>query len=180
MEKTTINDIAVAKDDLNQVESAETTNRVDDADYPHNVSKRVNIKIRGRRYSIPFEDIVYFEKNLRKIDMHTKRGVLSYYGRFCDLMPLLDSRFAFCHKSYVLNIDEILCFSREAIVMSSGDTIRFGQKCFGRLRDAYEAHTGISYMGDLGLQAVADCNADYNAERSDDPDNSDSSDAHTE
>ena len=129
-----------------------------------NNNKRVNFKIQGRRYSVPFDDIIYLEKNLRKIEMHTKKGMLSYYGRFCELMPLLDSRFAFCHKSYVLNIDEIRCLSREAIEMSNGDIIRFGQKCFARLRDAFEAHTGIVYDGVLGMQAVAEKEAEYDAE----------------
>ncbi len=100
----------------------------------------LTIHVSGKCYAIPFDEIVYMEKDLRKIIIHTAKGNISFYGRYCNVMPLLDERFANCHRSYVLNMNEIRCLSEEVIVMSNDDTVCFGTKCFQRLKRAYEAY----------------------------------------
>ena len=97
----------------------------------------ISIHVSGKCYAIPFEEIIYMEKDLRKILVHTKKGEIAFYGRYCNVMPLLDERFTNCHRSYVLNMDEIRCLSEDAIVMSNDDRFRFGIKCFQRLKRAY-------------------------------------------
>ncbi len=93
----------------------------------------LKIKVRGQLYFIPLNDIIYLEKDLRKIIVHTRKGDISFYGRFCDIMPFLDSRFVCCHKSFVLNMAEIHLLSRAEILMSNGGCIKFGKRCYDRL-----------------------------------------------
>ena len=104
------------------------------------MNNSITVYVRGRQYIIPFEEIIYMEKDLRKIIMHTKKGDITFYGRYCDVMPLLDERFANCHRSFVLNMDEIRRLSENRIIMSNDDTIRFGIKCFNRLKRAYREY----------------------------------------
>ncbi|MBQ6495761.1 MAG: LytTR family transcriptional regulator DNA-binding domain-containing protein [Firmicutes bacterium] len=103
------------------------------------MTNRIEIKISGKRYSVPYEDIVYFEKNLRKIILHTKKGELEFYGRYCDVMPQLDERFAWCHRSYVLNMREISIISPEEVVLSDETRFRFCKSCYKRLINAFDA-----------------------------------------
>jgi len=97
----------------------------------------ITIHVSGKCYAIPYDDIIYMEKDLRKIVVHTMKGEIAFYGKFCDVMPLLDERFTNCHRSYVLNMDEIRCLSDDVIVMSSEESFRFGLKCFQRLKRDY-------------------------------------------
>lgn len=97
----------------------------------------LNFKVQSKHYSIPLDDIIYLEKKLRLISVHTKKGCISFYGRFIDVVPLLDERFTHCHKSYVLNMDEIICLSRAVVVMSDDVEIRFGKRSYDRLMKNY-------------------------------------------
>ena len=98
----------------------------------------ISIRVNGKRYAVPYEEIIYMEKNLRRIRICTKKGDILFYGKYCDVMPLLDERFCNCHRSYVFNMDEIRYLSEEAIVMSNDETFRFGNKCYHRLKRTYE------------------------------------------
>ena len=98
----------------------------------------LKIKVRGQLYFIPLNDIIYLEKNLRKIIVHTRKGDISFYGKFCDIMPFLDGRFVCCHKSFVLNMAEICLLSRDEILMSNGGCIKFGKHCYDRLVHHYK------------------------------------------
>ena len=97
----------------------------------------LKIKVKGQLYFIPLNDIIYLEKDLRKIIVHTRKGDLSFYGRFCDIMPFLDRRFVCCHKSFILNLAEIHILSREEILMSNGGYLKFGKRCYERLVHYY-------------------------------------------
>jgi len=103
-------------------------------------SDSLQIKVQGHFYQIPLDDMIYLEKALRKIIVHTKKGDISFYGKFCEVMPLLDERFVFCHRSYVLNMDEIRSLSSDAIALGNGDVIQYGKKTYLRLRKAYKGY----------------------------------------
>ncbi|MDO4869984.1 MAG: LytTR family DNA-binding domain-containing protein [Bacillota bacterium] len=103
--------------------------------------KKINIKVQGKQYSIPLDDIVYLEKDLRRIRAYTRRYDITFYGRFCEYEPYLDERFAMCHRSYILNMDEIVCLDLNGIVMSNGDIIRFGLKCYEKLTKMYNNYS---------------------------------------
>lgn len=102
------------------------------------MAKEVTVKKGGKLYVIPFEEIVCFEKNLRKIRIHTNRGSIEYYGTFAELVPELDGRFLCCHRSYVLNMDMILCFGRSEIIMINENRYHFGSTSYLRGRKIFE------------------------------------------
>ena len=72
------------------------------------------VKNRRGIFVLPVEDVIYMEKNLRKISLFvTDFGDASYrkiefYGRFEDVIPQLDERFMYCHRSYIINMDKIV------------------------------------------------------------------------
>lgn len=101
------------------------------------MSKKLVACVKGKTYQVPFEEILYMEKEKRKIHMHTIRGVLTFYGCFSEIIPQLDERFLCCHKSYVLNMDKIAEMSRKRIVMSDDSVIYFCSDCYYRARLAF-------------------------------------------
>ncbi|MDD6310973.1 MAG: LytTR family DNA-binding domain-containing protein [Firmicutes bacterium] len=104
------------------------------------MSKNLMVKVRRKIYSIPFEHIIFLESNVRKTNVHTKNGVITYYGKIKDAEEKLDERFMCCHKSYIINMDEISCIEDGKIVLNEGeseysiflgrDTSRKAIKCY--------------------------------------------------
>ena len=64
-------------------------------------------------YQIPLKEILYFEKDRRRIIIHTtespgeSEGTVYFYGTMDELMPRLDGHFLRCHNSYVVNLSYV-------------------------------------------------------------------------
>ena len=68
---------------------------------------------------LPLKQILYFEKEKRKILVYTIDGKChEYYGKMDELMSQLNNSFVRCHNSYVVNIGKIMGMDREKFIMS--------------------------------------------------------------
>ncbi len=88
---------------------------------------------------VRMEDIIYFEKELRRIHLHTKDDVLSFYGSFRNLGELLDERFCRCHCSFVVNLEKVKSISRYMLSLESGESLRVSQRFYPNTRKRYRA-----------------------------------------
>lgn len=94
------------------------------------MSEKLIVRKRGKIYAVPLEKIILMEKNLRKIKLYTPLGKFEFYGRFKDVAPFLDDRFMCCHRSYIMNMDEIIAINYSGIYFSNGKRVFFGRdKC---------------------------------------------------
>lgn len=94
------------------------------------MSKKLIVKRRGKVYAVPLEKIILMEKCLRKISIHTTLGMFDFYGKFKEIIPSLDERFLCCHRSYIINMDEIVAMNYKEICFTNGKRIYFGRdKC---------------------------------------------------
>jgi len=58
--------------------------------------------------AIRYDDIICFEKVLRKIKVHTQKTSYEFYGTLAELIEKLDMNiFAQCHQRYIANINKI-------------------------------------------------------------------------
>ncbi len=73
-------------------------------------------------YNILYDDILYFSSNVRKINIVTKDGYKSFYGKLKDISELLTKEFVIIHKSYIVNKKHIVCYKYESVEMSNGET----------------------------------------------------------
>lgn len=72
-------------------------------------------------FQIQAKDILYFEAANRKIQIHTKDGIDTYYGKFKKLMEQLNTeRFLQIHTSYIVDMDYIVSFNEKTIALSNG------------------------------------------------------------
>ncbi|MGN0704161.1 MAG: LytTR family transcriptional regulator DNA-binding domain-containing protein [Lentihominibacter sp.] len=86
-------------------------------------------------YALPVSRILYFEKAQRKICIHTQiesLGNIEAYSRFEDIMPFLDERFMFCHRSYIFNMDKIVMMREQTVYLENGEDIYLGRDSYGR------------------------------------------------
>lgn len=79
-----------------------------------------------KRITIDYSDIVFFEtsSNIHKIILHAKKCVLEFTGQLKDIEKQLDYRFYRCHRSYLINKDNILevDFNELMVYMNNGET----------------------------------------------------------
>ncbi|HBH11946.1 MAG: DNA-binding response regulator, LytTr family [Clostridiales bacterium 38_11] len=69
-------------------------------------------KYEGKMVIIPYKDILYFQKQLTSIKIHTKRGEFKFKERFNNLMNKLDENdFLMCHKEFIINLKKITSVS---------------------------------------------------------------------
>lgn len=107
------------------------------------MKKKIVVKKNNDTYQLPAQNVVYMEKDLRRIVIHlagmeTKELVV--YGSFRDLIPSLDERFLCCHRSYIINMDEIVIMSQNRIFLSSNEGIYFGKETYRKALKTFEAY----------------------------------------
>jgi DNA-binding LytR/AlgR family response regulator len=91
--------------------------------------------------SVKLEDIYFCEVINRKLYLHTKAGVIEYYGKLEDIEKQLDYRFARCHRSYLVNLDYLQEYSCGEITLENGEHVPAS-----RLRHQEFMDTMMSYM----------------------------------
>ncbi len=100
--------------------------------------KNIVVKKKQGIYVLPLESIVYMEKNLRKICLYMDNEQnIEFYGRFEEILPLLDSRFMFCHRSYIINMDAIVVMSQNKIFVRTNRCIYMGRDTFSKAKKIF-------------------------------------------
>ncbi len=103
--------------------------------------EKLMIKNRQGLYALPIDDILYMEKELRKIKLHTAYTTVEFYGKFDELMPFLDERFLFCHRSYIINMDKIIFMGANQIFVNvTGGGIPFGHCTFCKAKKIFAGY----------------------------------------
>lgn len=83
------------------------------------------------RRMIPLGDIVYGEVLGRKVYLHLRDGTtVDYYEKLENLERQVDGRFFRCHRSYLVNLDDVLGCGGGRVTLSNG-----GEVPVSRLRE---------------------------------------------
>lgn len=83
-------------------------------------SRYFSYRFAKHTYQIPLKEILYFEKDRRRIIIHTTESsgksedTVYFYGTMDDLMPRLDGHFLRCHNSYVVNLNYVNVWNKTA------------------------------------------------------------------
>lgn len=82
------------------------------------------INIERQMKKLLLDDILYFEIRGRKIDIHGKDGILTYYEQIGVLEKRLQGKGFFrCHKSYLINLKHVDTYNRQEVVLDNKDKI---------------------------------------------------------
>lgn len=91
-------------------------------------------------YVVPIDDILYLEKNLRKVCIHTQTellGNIDVYSNFEDIMVHLDDRFMYCHRSYIFNMDKIVVLANQTVFIEGNESIYLGRDSFTKAKKIF-------------------------------------------
>ncbi|MDR2609819.1 MAG: LytTR family transcriptional regulator [Clostridiales Family XIII bacterium] len=86
------------------------------------------IRSRSRSAYVLWDDIYYIMKDLRRVFIFTKDDEYWEYGSMEQIGVLDDERFYQCHKSLIVNLDKLLCVTKDHIVMIDGNTVHMCRK----------------------------------------------------
>lgn len=95
-----------------------------------NLTKQVFFfKQNKTQLQVAFDEIIYFEGNLRKVRLVTTGGVYDFYGKISEVVKKLDGNlFLQIHNSYIVNMDQIRKISESVVLLKSGTTLPISKK----------------------------------------------------
>ena len=79
--------------------------------------------------TVKFQDIYYCEVINRKIYIHTRSGIMDYYGKMKELELQAGSRLFKCHRSYLINLDYLSEYRGGTAVLENGEQIPVAKSC---------------------------------------------------
>lgn len=95
---------------------------------------------RQRNVKVCTDDIVYIQRENRKIKIKTERGSYEFYEKMENVRSVLDERFFACLESLIINLEKVQRMEEQNIYFSSGDTLRLARNSFIRTKQAYAAY----------------------------------------
>ena len=91
------------------------------------INRAFVIRQNDRCITIDYNDIICFETsgNIHKVLLHAKKRVIEFSGQLKEVEKQLDYRFYRCHRSYIVNRDNIteVDFTAMTVSMNNGETI---------------------------------------------------------
>ena len=104
------------------------------------VCKYIPVKTAKEIRRVYLDEILYIEKKRRQAILITESGKTIFYCNMDFLKQYVDERFLDCHRSYLFNMDKILCMADQTIFMEGGFQISLGRECFRRGRKIFEEY----------------------------------------
>ncbi len=80
-------------------------------------------KAGGESIRIDRHRILYLESRLRQLRLVTEKDTHSFYANLEEVQKQLGEGFLRCHKSFLVNLDKVVRFSKEQIVLENGVAI---------------------------------------------------------
>lgn len=77
---------------------------------------------------IPFEHVFYLEVINRKIHLHTEQESLPFYGKLEELEPSLPATFFRCHRSFIVNFDQVQRYDKKDVWLLNGEKIPLSKR----------------------------------------------------
>lgn len=92
----------------------------------NNINKTFIIHHADKYITVDYNEILFFETsdNIHKILLHAKKRVIEFSGHLKEIEQQLDYRFYRCHRSYIINKDNIaeVDFENLTVRMKNGET----------------------------------------------------------
>lgn len=95
-----------------------------------NKNNILSIKSNQDIYTISLSETVYFESNLRKVNVYdSSKNVISFYSKLSNIeKDIFDHNFIRCHRSFLVNLSYIKNIIGSNIITTTGSTIPISQK----------------------------------------------------
>ncbi len=104
---------------------------------PADNDRYIDIQSGTSHIRLKLSKLQYAEVFSRKTILHTKEGIIEYYGQLSALEKLVGSDFYRIHRSYLVNMKCIERYDRAFVTMSGGDSIPIARREYDGFLSAY-------------------------------------------
>lgn len=91
----------------------------------NNITKTFLVHYADKCMAIEYDDIFFFETsyNIHKIILHANKKTIEFSGQLKDIERQLDNRFYRCHRSYIINKENVKAvdYSNLTVYMKNGE-----------------------------------------------------------
>lgn len=98
--------------------------------------------VRGKSHIIASDCILYLESDNHKVLIHTEDGSYTVYDKLSNLQKQLPSSFIQCHKSFLVNMEQIRHLEGNEICFRDGRRVPISKIHQERVRKSYFLHLG--------------------------------------
>lgn len=95
------------------------------ASVKNKVQANFSVKVNEKVFTVDYDEILFFETspNVHKIILHCKNRQMEFLGKIKEIEKEVDERFYRCHRSFLVNKDNIreIDFQKRVIYMVNGD-----------------------------------------------------------
>ena len=96
----------------------------------------LTFNVRGRTIVVDADRIEYLESERRKLRLHADGSVVEVYCSLADAQDMLPEGFVRCHKSFVVNLADIVEIGKDDILVKSGSRVPMSQKRRHEVKEA--------------------------------------------
>lgn len=95
------------------------------------------IKMNGDYHCIPIDTILYAENDARKIELHTTKGIFSFYEKMDVLEQKLGSDFFRSHRGFLVHLREVSGYDTTCITLKNGEKVFLSKQRYHAFVSAY-------------------------------------------
>lgn len=103
------------------------------------------LRQRGLPVSISIREICFIESRGHTIEVHTVDEIVAAYEKLQTVLRMLPAGFFQCHKSYVVNMNQIRRFQSTDILLKNGKTVPVSRARYAATKEAYFSYIGQSF-----------------------------------
>lgn len=103
------------------------------------------LRQRGIPVSIPLRDIIFIESRGHTVEVHTVEETVISYKKLETVLQELPPEFFQCHKSYIVNMNQIRRFQSDSILLKNGETVPVSRARYSKTKEAYFDYMGQSF-----------------------------------
>lgn len=98
------------------------------------------VKFGRESAALPTQDIVFIESRRRKLEIHALCGVYETYGTVAAMLDRLPGEFVRCHKSFIVNLNQVARLNGSEFVLKTGEVVPISQRCRQKARERFFQH----------------------------------------
>lgn len=110
-------------------------------------SKKLIIIYKNRPMALRCRDIVFVESKGHRLIIHTRKEEFICYEKLSQIQERLESYFLCCHKSYLVNMEEISRIERNKVIFFDGREAQISKKKYDEARLRYFRYIGETLLG---------------------------------
>lgn len=97
----------------------------------------ITVSVKGCVRKVTFDDILYVERESRKLKIVTENGEYIFYERLENIVCAFDERFYPCLKGCYINLEKVACMDGQQVIFDNGSTYFLGRESFVRTKQRY-------------------------------------------